>query len=432
MSDLKHISPENKERLVQLVNKTASYVNGGMEPTDALVKAAGEGDYPSDYVLRAAEAYNGAAHLAYFKSAGLDDRGNSFALADGPGAVARILNSADVSNKKAEKTSFSYLAESNGYFDTTEDDSFLFVEKQATAPSFDAMSKAAAALDKQEKLAIETNRNRYNQACESLAKSITHFKEKTANATSYRKTHWAREMLERHGKQALDVISLATGITGEECTKLAADKIGYFSLGNDELNSLDSIVQGFNQVKLLNTKLAQAEHDAYVNRIERNNLLNQACGISPVAKKESASFDLTGHLGTIAGQLSPGIDTPSESIQKGILETLADPDFVDQSSRIDRALTLHKLMKSDPIIGSRPPNEIEQALSEINSIAPTATRSEPLLRSMLRRRLEAGEQIDDFSLNQMLAMEDRMREQHREYSVVPKLTGLTESAGKGK
>ena len=71
MSDLKHISPENKERLVQLVNKTASYVNGGMEPTDALVKAAGEGDYPSDYVLRAAEAYNGAAHLAYFKSAGL-------------------------------------------------------------------------------------------------------------------------------------------------------------------------------------------------------------------------------------------------------------------------------------------------------------------------------------------------------------------------
>jgi hypothetical protein len=50
---------------------------------------------------------------------------------------------------------------------------------------------------------------------------------------------------------------------------------------------------------------------------------------------------------------------------------------------------------------------------------------------MLRRRLEAGEQIDDFSLNQMLAMEDKMREQHKEYSVVPKLTGLTDS-GKGK
>jgi hypothetical protein len=114
------------------------------------------------------------------------------------------------------------------------------------------------------------------------------------------------------------------------------------------------------------------------------------------------------------------------------LETLVDPDFVDQSSRVDRALTLHKLIKSDPIISSRSPSEIEQALTEINSIAPTAARSEPLLRSMLRRRLEAGEQIDDFSLNQMLAMEDRMREQHREYSVVPKLIGLTESSGKGK
>lgn len=431
MNDLKHISSDNRERLVQLVNKTASYVNGGLDPTDALVKAASQGDYPNDYILRAAEAYNGAAHLAYFKSAGLDERGNSFALADGEAAVARILNSASVDTKKAAQTSFSYLSESASYFEPVQDDSFLFVEKQATAPSFDVLSKSAASLDKQEKLAIETNRNRYNQACESLAKSISHFKEKTASVTAYRRTHWAREMLERHGKEAMDVISLATGITGAECTKLAADKIGYFSLGNDELNSLDSIVQGFNQVRLLNTKLAEAEHDAYVNRLERTQLLNDMCGIKRSVRKEASLIDLTGHLGTIAGQLNPGIDTPTESIQKGILDTLADPDFVDQSSRIDKALTLHKLMKTDPIIGSRRPEEIEQALSEISSIAPTATRSEPLLRSMLRRRLEAGEQIDDFSLNQMLAMEDKMRDQHREYSVVPKLTGLTD-VGKGK
>jgi len=87
-------------------------------------------------------------------------------------------------------------------------------------------------------------------------------------------------------------------------------------------------------------------------------------------------------------------------------------------------LVLHKLIKTDPIVAGRNPNDIEQAFQEIVSIAPEASKHEPLLRSMLRRRLESGQQIDDFSLNQMLTMEERIRDQRKEYSVVPKLTGL--------
>ena len=48
---------------------------------------------------------------------------------------------------------------------------------------------------------------------------------------------------------------------------------------------------------------------------------------------------------------------------------------------------------------------------------------------MLRRRLEAGMQIDDFSLNQMLGMENSMRTQRKDYTIVPKLTGI-DSLGK--
>lgn len=414
MKDLKHISPDNKERLVKLVNKTAGYVNDGMHPTDALVKAASEGEYPSDYVLRAAEAYNGAAHLSYFKSAAADERGNSFPLADGEAAIARILNSADVGNKRAAIAPFAYNNEANGYFDVAaSDESFLFTEKAATAPSFDALQKSASALDKQEKLAVERYRTRCNEACESLATSIRYFREKTASATAHRRTHWAREMLERHGKEALDVISLATDITGAECEKLANDKVGFFSLGGEELSSLDSIVREFNQVNFLTAKLAQAEHDAYVNSYERKQLLDDAAGLKRAAG-----------IGEFINEFNPVSD--EESVQKSTLESLVDPSFSDQSNRIDKALVLHKLMKTDPIIGSKAPNEIQQALAEINSIAPTASKSEPLLRSMLRRRLEAGEQIDDFSLNQMLNMEDKMRDQYREYAVVPRITGGNE------
>lgn len=426
MKDLKHISPQNKERLVSLVNKTASYVNSGLEPTDALVKAASEGDYPSDYVLRAAEAYNGAAHLSYFKSAAMDERGNSFPLADGEAAVARILNSADVGNKRAANAPFAYTSEANGYFDAGQvEDSFLFSEKQATSPSFDALQKSAAALDKQEKLSVERYRNRYNEACEGLATSIRYFREKTASISAYRRTHWAREMLERHGKEALDVVSLATGITGAECEKLASDKVGFFSLGDSELSSLDSIVREFNQVNFITHKLAQAEHDAYVNSYERKALLDEAAGVKKSAGKGGGLFDSFGSMLDLTPSVEP------ESVQKSTLESLIDPDFVDQSNRIDTALLVHKLMKSDPVVGSKQPQEIEQALNEINSIAPMAAKTEPLLRSMLRRRLEAGQQIDDFSLNQMLNMEEKMRDQYREYAVVPKLTGGEDKTLKG-
>ena len=426
MKDLKHISPQNKERLVGLVNKTASYVNGGLDPTDALVKAASEGDYPSDYILRAAEAYNGAAHLSYFKSAATDERGNSFPLADGEAAVARVLNSADVGNKRAADAPFAYTSEANGYFDAGQvEDGFLFTEKAATAPSFDALQKSAAALDKQEKLSVERYRNRYNEACEGLATSIRYFREKTSSATAHRRTHWAREMLERHGKEALDVISIATGITGAECEKLANDKVGFFSLGGAELSSLDSIVREFNQVNFIHTKLAQAEHDAFVNSFERKQLLDEAAGFKKISKEGD------GFLSKVEGLVSFNDEMDSDSASRSALESLVDPDFVDQNTRIDKALMLHKLMKTDPVIGSKQPQEIEQALNEINSIAPTAAKTEPLLRSMLRRRLEAGQQIDDFSLNQMLNMEEKMRDQYREYAVVPRLTGGDDRALKG-
>jgi hypothetical protein len=422
MTELKHITPENKERLVKLINKTASFVNNGMHPTDALVKAASDEEYPPEFIMRAAEAYNGAAHLAYFKSASIEDRGNSFYLADGEKALNKILNSADIKNKIAEKTSFAYVSESQSFFDSQPiDDSFIFSSKAAsnTVPCFNELQKNAAALSKREKLSVEIIRNRYNEACESLANSIKYFKEKTAGVSSYRRAHWARETIEKHGKGILDVVSLATGVTGKDCEKLAEDRVGYFSLGIEELNSLDNIVKNYNQTVLLNSKFAQAEHDAYVNGIERSTLLNVAAGVKKSFLNPTEYFS-----SETVGKLIPGSEATREEIQRGALESLADPEFVDESTRIDNALNIHKLMKTDPIIAGYDPKNLEEALREIYSIAPIASKQLPLLRSMLRRRLEAGDQIDDFSLNQMLTMEEKMRDQRREFSVVPKLTGL--------
>lgn len=420
MSDFKQISSENKERLVGLVSKVADYVKQGFDPTEALTKAAAESDYPNDYILRAAEAYNGAAHLSHFKAAARDERGNSFPLADGYTAINNLMNKVAAKHQRVEFDALAYTKESNSYFDTGVDDSFLFTEKKASTPNLDVFIKQAAALENQEKLAIANTRLAYNQACESLAADIKNFRNKTANITEHRRTHWAKELLERHGKQALDVISLATGITGAECTKLAEQRIGYYSLGAEYLNSLDSIVRSYNQTSMLHEKLARAEHDHYVNKVERDTLLDTACGYKKAFDPLGAIKDTIEGSNPFLG-IEDGPD--SKSLQFKALESLADPKYVSQNKNIDKALLINELLKQDEIISKHPANEINNALEEIYAIAPTAAEYKPLMRAMLRKRLETGEQIDDFSLNQMINMDKLMRDNTKELRIAPRLFG---------
>jgi hypothetical protein len=423
MSDLKHITPANKERLMGLVRKTASLVNQGVDPTDALVKAASDGEYPSEYILRAAESYNGAAHLAHFKNASTDVRGNSFSLIDAQEAVRRIVGSVQLPSKAASDPISMNIETGNYLGDPTWDEDVILNSKAAAAPAFVELQKISAALDRSERFALEQARTAHESALANLAAGVETFRSKTASISRNRKAHWAREILERRGKEAADAIALAIGISEDECTKLAADRVGVFSIGVSEVDQLNYLVNSLDHCRGLAMKVAQAEHDAYVNGLERRELLDQAAGI-----KRADLISMPEPSEALTSMLSPDYESSSDSVRKGVMESLMDPDFRDQVERIDRARMIHKLIKTDPIVAAKPAQEIEQAFAEINSIAPQAAKHEPLLRSMLRRRLEAGQQIDDFSLNQMLAMEDKIRDQRKEYAVVPKLTGI--DAGK--
>lgn len=415
MSDFKQITPENKERLMTLVNKVANYVREGIEPTDALTKAASEGDYPADYILRAAEAYNGAAHLSHFKAAARDERGNSFPLADGYEATRRVMEKAAQLQTNVQHDEFAYLKESKSYFDTKIEDDFLFTEKQASTPTLNTLMKQASVLENKEKLAVANAQLAYSNACESLAKSIEAFHDKTANATQHRRAYWAKELLERHGKEALDVISLATKVTGAECEKIASQTVGIYSLGVEYIDDLDGIVRNYKQAALFGEKLAQAECNSYINKLERDRLMDELAGV----KKAKFLIDITEET----SDLFAGEKLDQKVIEQDALKSIVDPSYLSESTNIDKALMIHKLLNTDEIISKHPADDIDQALNEIYAIAPTAAQYEPLMRAMLRKRLESGEQIDDFSLNQMIAMDEKMRDNTKELRIAPKIIG---------
>lgn len=418
MSDFKQITPENKERLMTLVNKVANYVREGVEPTDALTKAASEGDYPTDYILRAAEAYNGAAHLSYFKTAARDERGNSFPLADGYEATRRVMEKAAQLQTNVQHDEFAYLKESKSYFETKIEDDFLFTEKQASTPTLNALMKQASVLENKEKLAVANAQLAYSNACESLAKSIEAFHDKTANATQHRRAYWAKELLERHGKEALDVISLATKVTGAECEKIASQTVGIYSLGVEYIDDLDGIVRNYKQAAQFGEKLGQAECNSYINKLERDRLMNELAGV-----KKASLFKEVQELTDESGDLFGGTKPDDKSIERDAIQAITDPSFISESNKIDKALMMYKLLNEDEIISKHPATDIDQAISEIYAIAPTAAQYEPLMRAMLRKRLESGEQIDDFSLNQMITMDEKMRDSTKELRLAPKIIG---------
>jgi len=427
MSDFKQISFDNKERLVGLVSKVADYVRSGINPTEALTKAASEGEYPPDYILRAAEAYNGAAHLSHFKSAARDDRGNSFPLADGYTAINEIMDKVSAAHQVVGSDDIAYVKEFRSYFDKSIDDSFLLVEKRASAPSIDVLIKQASIIESKESLGIANARLAYSQACESLASDIKAFWSKTANVTEYRKMVWARELLERHGKKALDVISIATRVSGADCEKIASQRLNHFSLGIEYLDSLDLIVRAHNRANNLHEKLASLELEHYTNKLEREALLDEVCGY----KKLSSGSKLENPLLTIEKAITTqnpflGVDDASAKnvSQQSALEALADPNFFAQSKNIEKALLINQLIKEDDIIAKHSAKDINMALQEIYAIAPTAAEYKPLMRAMLRKRLETGEQIDDFSLNQMISMDEKMRSNTKELRIAPKLIGM--------
>ena len=138
---------------------------------------------------------------------------------------------------------------------------------------------------------------------------------------------------------------------------------------------------------------------------------------------ESTVAGIIGDKLNIAGGGGDESGPAPGEIELNALTSLADPEYYSTSNNIDKAVLLNRIIKSDPIIAKHPVKDINQSLNEIYAIAPTAAGYEPLLRSMLRKRLETGEQIDDFSLNQMISMDEKMKNNTRNLQIAPKIIG---------
>ena len=436
---VKRMSPDSRTKLVGLVNKTAEYVAEGLHPTDALVKAAGEGEYPPDYIQRAAEAYNGAAHLQHFKEAAYDSRGDTFDLADSCGALVELFGSRTVPTKDAQYVDLS--TDDRRYFNTCGD---VEVQKSAAASNTPRLTTKEAIdqcqrLDDIEFRGLDKAVEKLSALKDSLKNSLQHLNRAVAvEPNPQRINKMASEFLAGFGQDAVDIVLEATNFTEDEACKLAEFE-GYAVVPDDDLykafkEALDAKLAAFTAEEQLATK--EAEH--YVNKLERNSLVYSLLGIKKAAEirsfegfptveegnlndipfvcKKVGSFTMKSILtGNAIGQLMTGeegdpftSDGP-DGYTRGI-QGLLDPAFLEESKKIDLATKMHDILK-DPVIArySNEPQKVQEALYELMALAPTAVNYKPLLRSMLRQRLESEGRIDPHELGTLLSQDTALR-----------------------
>ena len=446
-SNFKKISPDSRNKLIGLVNKTAEFVNSGHTPTDALVKAASLGDqYEPEFILRAAEAYNGAAHLSHFEKASSESRGDSFSLVDGHQVLRDLIANKKVAREtKVDQVDF--FSDDRTYF------TLPMYEKAAEAQEKRAYSappapvglkeiiEGARKLDEKEKLAIDLARGEAQQALKDLDSLTKEVKKSFASLPASELTKIGSLLVNNHGKDAAIVANSLCGLSTEEGIKIAEyTGRAYFVADTEETKTASEVYVAYENCNRKFEDLAQKQADHYINSLERKEAVNEFLGLDNTPEvntekiaevKETPVDDLNDLMGDAskeaAGVIAPAVsynlihrgmdsvlnpvgretsrasETSSlEDYQLQGLRALMDPAFLKETKSIETAVNLKKILGQDPVIGSHSPREIEEALAEISTMAPNALNYEPLLRAMLRKRLESEGRLDDYEISQLL------------------------------
>ena len=443
---LKKITPESRNKLIGLVNKTAEFVVDGNTPTDALAKAASGQEYSPEFILRAAEAYNGAAHLQHFKSAALDTRGDSFDIVDGNQVLCDLIG-----NRQVEKVANVAPA------DFFSEDRYYFESALPTCPMQKAASSVPAApldlkdlivgarkLEEQEKVAEEEARQDLLQSLKSLEIKLAEVRKEFKTLSTPELTKAGTEAVYSYGISAFPAAIELCGLDAKTCVGIATQKEATFRGVPTHITELTgSLVEACEACHTCSRVLGDKQAEMYVNSTQRRAAIEDVLGISPAQNintykiaeaaanvevddlnnilKQSFALAVPSAIG--GGLLTRGLDTAQNAAQEATnrnfspagqaesqlrgIQGLLDPSFLREVKEIELATMLKKVLQ-DPIISAHSPRAIEEALYEVQSLAPQATTYEPLLRAMLRTRLESEGRLDDLEVNQLLDVDSKL------------------------
>jgi len=457
---MRKISPETEKKLLRVIDKTASLVEGGDAPDDAIIKAAMEYGLRQGDIPPVVHAYNTGRTLRQRKDG--DDifsKVADFKLADAENIMSRLYP-ATVKKAAAEDTTVSpeytyspqpmLARKAQAEKRATNINWRAIGGEEITAapplPQFD--DKYEQARTKMAKLKRTTEESRrkaaaaFDQMGETFMELSGYFQRTDAKPLPVVKE--AAILL--HGDKGEQIFNELV-IVSPSLMKLANHRIGNSLLGpacreqfSEQLDNMDCVGEPFTTVNFLVENIgeynrlkaaAAADLDAYekeaailIAPFSRPAVSQSILGTSSEDAVEKTATFLDGPLQAlgayslvnntmlkpIADKIAPGVERADNDEQK-IMESLNDPSHEAELRAINSQATLQDLMSNDEVISGYSPDEVASAYNDIVQISPSVADQRMLVQNLLRKSLQQG-QLDTFEQDQLLGFEDKLRKQN--------------------
>jgi hypothetical protein len=425
---MKSLSAADESRVMAAIEKTADYVNGGLTPNDAIIKAAEEAQIPPGHVNLMVHAYN-TGRTARQRQVGDTalEKAADFPLADA-GVVLEALYPSQV--KTAAQTvrehvlSPEYQLSPRGMLERR-----AAAEKRATAATVSLRMcdpppplpsdpttpiKKAYALRERNNHRIDESRRQVSQAFDKLATSfqILDVYFRTPGSTPFPVA--SPDIAIRYGAEGerlLEKLAEVSPLLAKQAPRTVHDhERGYLKLAEDVLEDATT----WRELRAAHEKLAAqltAETEAALLPFVQppsNSILD------PSSDKQAAAAPFA--WGMFGGAVGNGLNDTvkhmqpptTQSLVQQNMSSLTDPQHEANLRNIRMQAMLQDLMTNDPVISGYDPDETLTAFNEIGEASPRAADQRLVMQTLLRKRLAQGV-LDPFEVDQLLGIEGKLR-----------------------
>jgi len=430
----KRISKEAEDKILAALENAIEYVNGGMEPNTAIIKAATAADLPAGHVRLMVQAYNtGRTNAQRKSSTDIFEKSANFPLAD-PAVVLEKIFPSDI--KKAAAQAVRETAVSDEYNSEP-----VWINQQAV------MEKAACVLPsmtnkpapvyprdetfllkKAEGMLISLERERetarlavshtFSKVAAAIDELDYYFRVAGRPATFKTIENNAVALWGRPAALVMQKVAQANPFIPKDGRP---DLTAHIDIQREPYSLIKKALEAIDEHRKAKADFDQFEKEAMtagtklasrflppVKKVHRGSILKEY-GPEKQAIFGSLGNSLSSYinfkaLDEVAKKISP---KPGDSLKDEAYAALVDPSHEARLRAIRAQATLHDMLANDEYISGEDPQKVTRLYNEIVKLSPRAADQPMLMRALIRRYL-AQDQVDPHDVDQLVGIETRL------------------------
>lgn len=445
-----HLTQATQAKLVAAIEDGVRHTDAGLHPNEALAKAADAHQIGAGYLDTMVHAFNtGRTNRQRREGATLAEKIADFPLADA-NIIRQTLfpdtvkTAAQHHNDTAVSTD--YGVSPRGFLERRQKAAFLkeaatlnMRMSDAKSPVYpkdprDAMRQASSKVDVLNRQVDDSRRAAagiMNKAGATFNSMVTYFRQPRAIPLPVFKENLGHlhgdvgtQLADAIGREAPHLLKLAQHRNSESAlvpgakqnfdTERLAPAVGEpYDLAARLFSELDAYRVAKEAHTILEEKhRKEAEDLLRPFAVPSNDMVSVVGDPSLQIKSAVGAVKTLGSavlLNSLMNSAASGLRGPSdESLLKKNLESLTDPEHEMKLRGINTQAMLQDFILNDPVISGFDPNQVTDSFNELTQLSPHATDQRLLMQSLLRKKLQQGN-LDQFEIDQLLGMEDKLR-----------------------